>query len=195
MPHDQLPKSVSARNFRIVSGTIVCALSVLAIAVILVAIARGSVGVSQRQCFIVDMLENRVPNWQMPLHRQPNGHMHGTSPPLAFGEVCFDKQQLVVDWKIRQSFSRLYTLRDLMLRGPLRKKETVAPSVLTLGVQISETGKLHGSTIVDKHLIAKILEHPTQYYVSLEGDYEKFEPTSEGSKVREIARHNLNYGI
>jgi hypothetical protein len=198
-PHPHRSNSISPRNFRIVAGTVLCAMLTLVAVLIIVGIARGSAGKPERQCFAVDMLEQRVPNWQMPLHRQSGGHMQGARPPLAFGEICFDRQQLVVEWKIKQSFSRLYTLRDMLLRGPLhnnRKEEKIAPSVLTLGVRTSSsTGHLHGSALIEKKVLEKVLEHPTQYYVSLEGDYEKFEKTSEGATVREIARHNLNYAI
>ena len=152
------------------------------------------------RCFFVDMMEQRVPHFEMPLIRREEGHLHREHPPLAYGRICFDRQQLMVEWKFHQSYYRLYTLRDMVIRGPLsdkddEKEELHAPIVLALGVQTGTKHRLVGSTIIEHHLLDEILRHPERYYVSLEGDYAKYEQSTDAQRKREIGRHNLNLSI
>lgn len=132
---------------------------------------------------------------RVPLIRREEGHLHRAHPPLAYGRICFDKQQLMVEWKFHQSYYRLYTLSDMVIRGPLREdgdeKEVHAPIVLALGVQIGHKHRLTGSTVIERHLLDEILRHPERYYVSLEGDYAKYEQSADAQRKREIGRHHL----
>jgi hypothetical protein len=147
-----------------------------------------------RRCFAIDMLEHRVPDWQVAEHRAPGGALHHERPPVAFGKLCFDRQQLIVEWRFDQSFTRLYTVKDLLLRGPLADSAaTVAPAALTLSAQINRRNQFHGSTIVDRRLLQAILQHPRRYYVSLEAVDEH--AAAGAVTIREVARHNLNYAI
>jgi len=107
----------------------------------------------------------------------------------------------MVEWKFHQSYYRLYTLSDMVIRGPLKDANSDehdglhAPIVLSLGVQTGNKHRLTGSTIIERHLIDEILRHPARYYVSLEGDYAKYEASVDAARKREIGRHNLNLSI
>lgn len=144
-----------------------------------------------RHLFVVDLLETHVPDFSLPLHRSPGGHLENVEPPLAFGTIRFDSKQLVVDWNIKQTFTSLYHLRDLTLRGPISKNESFAPTVLALGVEMNSARRLVGKAEISKELLKRVIEHPRRYYLSLEGDYAHTEQSSEATEVHEIARHNL----
>jgi hypothetical protein len=182
---------ISRHNFILICGSCLCTVLAIFAAVGIFYLFFRWRTVDPRICFVVDMLEQRVPDWEMPLHRQPGSHLHREAPPLAFGKLCFDHQQLMVDWRIQQSYWRLYTLRDLMIRGPLNDTSDFAPAVLTLGVQIAAGKELRGSTIIGRHLLDEILEHHRRYYISLEGDFAEFDKSSDGKRRREIGRDIL----
>jgi hypothetical protein len=197
----QRRRVISRRNFVIVVCSAIGFLALVGIVAGVVALFGGSGGDPFEngggRCFFVDMLEQRVPHFEMPLIRREEGHLHRAHPPLAYGRICFDKQQLMVEWKFHQSYYRLYTLSDMVIRGPLKDNddEHHAPIVLALGVQTGNKHRLTGSTIIERHLIEEILKHPTRYYVSLEGDYAKYEQSVDAARKREIGRHNLNLSI
>lgn len=186
-------RAVSRRNFLIVFCTGLGFMTALLIGRIAYSLLfDNGHSADLRRCFAIDMLEHRVPDWQVPKHRAPGGALHHERPPVAFGKLCFDRQQLIVEWRFDQSFTRLYEVKDLLLRGPLENREaTAAPSVLTLSCQTNKRNQFHGSTIIDRHLLQAILEHPRRYYVSLEATDEHASPPT----IREVARHNLNYAI
>jgi len=190
---------ISRRNFIIVTGSASVCLLFVFIALALIGLFSSSGRVMQRHCFLVDMLETHVPNFEMPGPRQKGGYLYMEKPPVAFGSLCFDKQQLVVDWSIKQSYWRFYDLKDLSLRGPLIEndddKEKVAPTVLALGLQAKHKHTLFGSTIIEKHLLERILEHHSSYYISLEGAPEHLDESSEGRRIREIGRNNLKHRL
>lgn len=186
---------ISRRNFIIVTGSASVCLLLVFIAIALIGLFSSSGRVIQRHCFLVDMLEHHVPRLELPLSRQKGGYLYMEKPPVAFGSLCFDRQQQVVDWRIQQSFWRFYDLKDLTLRGPLSDdkddQDKVAPSVLALGLQTKHKHTLFGSTIIERHLLEKILEHHDSFYISLEGAPEHLDESSEGKRVREIGRNNL----
>lgn len=189
-----MKREISRRNFLIVFCTVLCFMTTLLFARVVYRLAFSDPRDAQlRRCFAIDMLEHRVPDWQVPPHREMGGELHHERPPVSFGKLCFDRQQLVVDWKFDQSFTRLYTVKDLLLRGPLANSTAkVAPSVLALSTQRNKKNQFHGSTIVDRHLMQTILQHPKRYYVSLEAVDEH---GGDLTTIREVARHNLNYAI
>ena len=182
---------ISRHNFIIVCGSCICCGLFIFAGMAIFYLFFNWRAVDPRTCFVVDMLEQRVPDWVVPFHRQPGGHMYDEKPPLAFGKLCFDRQQMMAEWKIRQSYWRLYTLRDLMIRGPLDNSTQFAPAVVTLGVQMGPGRELRGSTIIGLHLIDEIIEHHRRYYISLEGDYSHSESSSDGKRQREIGRNIL----
>lgn len=182
-----MKREISRRNFLIVFFTVLCFMTTLLFVRVAYALLFADARESQIQrCFAVDMLEHRVPDWHAPPHSE--------RPPISFGKLCFDRRQLVVEWKFDQSFTRVYAVKDLVLRGPLANSTAkVAPTVLALSTQRNKRNQFYGSTIVDRHLLQAILQHPKRYYVSLEAVYEQGErPTA---TIREVARHNLNYEI
>jgi len=130
-------------------------------------------------CFIVDMLEHRVPGNEPP----PRHH-----PPLTLGDFCVDHLQRQVYWQFREDFSHYFKLSDMFLRGPLLEHgQKHAETVLSLGVHSKHPRELSGSRLVEVGLLNQILSHPHRYYLSLEG--------ADHGRTHEIARAPLTMKI
>lgn len=158
--------------------------AVAIVCVLLVVLLLSTLLVRTRQheevCFVVDMLRSKVPH---PTPPPPNPQ---SRPPMAFGAICFNEMQELVQWDFTDTFQNVYrtSLIDQRLHGPLVGNDTVAPVVLAMG--LSRQGKkLAGSSIITVTLLTKIVQSPESFYTAL------YVTDSQGTSEIEVARSTL----